>query len=238
MYGWRARIGLLVPSSNTTMEPELWKMAPEGVSLHAARMRLTEVIEAGLREMERQAGAAAETLVDAGVDVILYGCTSGSLIGGRGYDVRVAEDLEDRSGVRSITTSTAVLEALNELGIRRLSVATPYTDEVNEKERLFLEENGFEVVRMEGLGLVNNLEIGMQEPRSAYRLARSVYAPGIDAVFISCTNFRTVEVIDRLEEDLGVPVVTSNQASLWFVLRELGVRSRYGKYGELMREHL
>jgi len=238
MYGWRSRVGLLVPSSNTTMEPEFYKMAPEGVSVHTARMKLVNVTERDLLEMEKQAVSAAEKLKDAAVDLILYGCTSGSLIKGKDYDVRIAGELERQVGVKSITTSTAVLKALEELDVSKLSVATPYVDDINEKEKRFLEENGFEVAKIEGLGLESNVEIGRRDPWVAYRLARKVYTSGVDAIFISCTNFRTVEVIDPLERDLGVPVVTSNQASMWFALRSLGVKGRYDQYGELMREHL
>lgn len=120
MYGWRRRIGLIVPSSNTTMEPEFWKMAPEGVSIHTARMRLREVTEESLLEMERHAKDAALELADAEVDVIVYGCTSGSLIKGKGYDKEIAKNLEEASGIKTITTSTAVLNALNTLDIQRL----------------------------------------------------------------------------------------------------------------------
>jgi len=238
MYGWRARIGLIVPSSNTTMEAEFWRMAPEGVSVHTARMNLTDVTERALVEMESYARAAAARLADASVDILMYGCTSGSLVKGKGYDRRIAEELEEHSGIRAATTSTAVLEALEELGISRVVVATPYIEGVNERERRFLEENGFEVLRIEGLGLVKNTEIGRQGPQTAYNLARRVYVPGADGVFISCTNFRTIEVIDVLERDLGVPVITSNQASMWFVLRNLGIREEYEEYGTLMKERL
>ncbi len=237
-YGWRARIGVIVPSSNTTMESELWRMAPGGVSIHVARMKLTEVTEEALMSMETQAVEAAERLVDAGVDVIIYGCTSGSLIKGKGHDVAISKRLEGQTGARALTTSTAVLSALRELGVSRLAVATPYTDRVNERERSFLEENGFEIINMRGLGLVRNLDIGRREPQLAYRLAKGVYTSGVDGLFISCTNLRTIEVIDALERDTGVPVVTSNQASMWFALRSLGVKERYSQYGELMREHL
>ncbi|KUK16637.1 MAG: maleate isomerase [Thermococcaceae archaeon] len=238
MYGWRARIGLIVPSSNTTMEPEFWKMAPEGVSIYTARMNLTDVTEEALIKMEVYARDAAKRLADAEVNIIMYGCTSGSLVKGKGYDKQISQELEKHSGIKTITTSTAVLEALKELGISKVAVATPYIDEVNVKEKQFLEDNGIEVVKIEGLGIVKNTEIGRQEPWVAYNLARRVYTPQVDGVFISCTNFRTIEIIDALERDLGVPVITSNQASMWFTLRNLGIKEDYHEYGILMKEHL
>ncbi|WP_461865406.1 maleate cis-trans isomerase family protein [Thermococcus sp.] len=238
MYGWRSRIGLIVPSSNTTMESEFWKMAPKGVSVHTARMNLTDVTEEALIKMESYAKAAAMRLADAAVDIIMYGCTSGSLLKGKGYDRQISQELERHSGIKTVTTSTAVLEALKELEISKLAVATPYIDDVNAKEKQFLEENGIEIVRMEGLGLIKNIEIGKQEPQTAYNLAKRIYTPNADGIFISCTNFRTIEVIDLLEMDLGVPVITSNQASMWFALRNLGIKEKYKEYGALMKERL
>ncbi|BAA30082.1 maleate cis-trans isomerase family protein [Pyrococcus horikoshii] len=238
MYGWRRRIGLIVPSSNTTMEPEFWKMAPEGVSIHTARMRLREVTEESLLEMERHAKDAALELADAEVDVIVYGCTSGSLIKGKGYDKEIAKNLEEASGIKTITTSTAVLNALNTLDIQKVVVATPYIDSVNEREKEFLEANGIEVLRIKGLGIVKNTEIGRQEPWVAYKLALEVYTPEADGLFISCTNFRTIEIIDKLEVELGVPVVTSNQATMWYALKTMKVKEKYDMYGTLLKEKL
>ncbi len=238
MYGWRLRIGLIVPSSNTTMESEFWKMIPEGVSIHTARMNLTEVTEEALIKMEAYAKDAAGRLADAEVDIIVYGCTTGSLVKGKGYDKYISQELEEYSGIKTVTTSTAVLEALKELRISKVAVVTPYIEDVNAKEKQFLEDNGIEVVRISGLGIVRNTEIGRQEPWVAYNLAKNVYTPNADGIFISCTNFRTIEIIDILETDLGIPVITSNQASMWFVLKNAGVREDYRKYGTLMREHL
>ncbi|AJC72372.1 maleate cis-trans isomerase [Thermococcus guaymasensis DSM 11113] len=238
MYGWRRRIGLIVPSSNTTMEPEFWKMAPEGVSVHAARMNLRVVTEEALVDMESYAKDAAKRLADAAVNIIMYGCTSGSLVKGKGYDRQIAKELEEASGIKAITTSTAVLEALKTLGISKVVVATPYIDSVNEKEKQFLEDNGLDVLAIKGLGIVQNTEIGKQPPEVAYRLALDVYSPEADGLFISCTNFRTIEIIDKLESDLGIPVVTSNQASMWYTLKNLGIKEKYEKYGILMKENL
>jgi len=109
---------------------------------------------------------------------------------------------------------------------------------LNALGKSFLEDHGFEVLGMKGLGLVSNLDIGKEPPSTAYRLAREVFRPEADAVFISCTNFRTIEVIEALEADLGKPVVTSNQASLWKALRVGGIREKIFGYGSLLEEHI
>ncbi len=238
MYGWRGRIGVIIPSSNTTMECELWKMAPDGVSVHAARMKLVEVTPEALREMASEALEAAVKLATAGVDVIIYGCTTGSLLEGPEWENRLTEQLERETGIKVVTTARAVVDALRALKARRIVVATPYIDELNARERKFLEEHGFEVLRIEGLGIKPNLEIGRQPPEIAYMLARRIFAPEADAVFISCTNFRSLEVIEVLEENLGRPVISSNTASMWAALRAIGVREPIKGAGTLLEEHL
>ncbi len=234
LYGWRARIGLLIPSSNTTMEPEFWELAPYGVSIHTARMPLKEVTPEALEEMEKESLRGAKLLADAGVDIIMYGCTSGSLIKGIGYDQEISEKLSKESKKKVITTSTAVISALKEVKAEKICVATPYIEEVNSKEKEFLEGNGFEVIEIKGLGIKENLEIGRQPPWAAYRLAKEVYSEDADALFISCTNFRTLEVLEALEEDLGIPVISSNSASMWLCLKELGIREEIEGFGYLL----
>jgi len=238
MYGWRLRIGLIVPSSNTTMEPEFYEMVPEGVSIHTARMRLREVRIEALREMAEDAAEAAELLSTAGVNLLVYGCTTGSLLGGIEWERKLIDRVQRGGGVPSFSTAEAVIEALKKLEAEKIVVATPYLEELNALGKSFLEDHGFEVLGMKGLGLVSNLDIGKEPPSTAYRLAREVFRPEADAVFISCTNFRTIEVIEALEADLGKPVVTSNQASLWKALRVGGIREKIFGYGSLLEEHI
>jgi len=233
MYGWRARIGLIVPSSNTTMESELHKMAPEGVSIHISRIPLKEVTREALFEMEKHSLRAAIELADADVDIILYGCTTGSLVGGPGYDKMISEKIEKTVNKPVVATATAVVNALEAVKARKIVVATPYIDELNDDEKRFLEAHGFEVLKIKGLGIRSNLEIGRITPWQVYRFAKTVYMRDADALFISCTNLRTIEIIDLLEKDLEIPVITSNQASLWAVLRRLGIKDKIHGYGKL-----
>ncbi|AMM54085.1 maleate cis-trans isomerase family protein [Pyrococcus kukulkanii] len=236
MFGWRGRFGLIVPSSNTTMEMEFHRYIPEGISLHTARMPLRNVNEEELTKMATFATDAAKLLADAGVELIVFGCTSGSFIGGRDFEKEIEMKIEEEVNIETFTTSTAVIEALNVLDIQSLLVITPYIEEINQKEKEFLEANGFEVLDIRGLGIEDNLEIGKLEPYTAYRLAKATFIDEADGIFISCTNWRTFEIIEKLESDLRVPVVTSNQATLWMALRALDVSDEL-PLGRLFREY-
>ncbi|MGQ9601956.1 MAG: maleate cis-trans isomerase family protein [Candidatus Bipolaricaulia bacterium] len=225
MNGQRCRIGLIIPSSNTTMEAEFARHLPEGVSVHSTRVPLERVTAVELTKMAERAEEAAQLLADAQVDLIVYGCTTGSLIGGKGYDLELERRIRETTGIPALTTARAVLEVLRARGLKRIAVATPYIDEVNEKEREFLIANGFKVVAIRGLGLLQNLEIGMQDPYVAFKLGKELMVdhPEAEGLFISCTNFRTLEITRPLSDELGKPVVSSNQATLWLALQELGI---------------
>jgi len=235
-YGGRLRIGLLVPSSNTTMEPELYRMAPGGVSIHSARMGLEEVTPEALVRMAEDAGRGARLLATADVGLILYGCTTGSLVGGVGWEEGLARRISEEAGAPAVTTSGAVVEAIKALGGGRVGVATPYSEALNRLEAGFLEAHGLEVSSIRGLGLLSNLEIGRTGGGAVMRLVEEV-ADGADIVFVSCTNLPAIDLIEGIEAEHRKPVVTSNQASIWAALRGSGFKG-VGGYGELLRSRL
>jgi len=218
------------------MEPEFYRMASEGISIHTARMRLEETTPETLIKMAEDAERAATLLATAEVDVIVYGCTTGSLVGGVEWEENLAQRIERETGVPTITTIRAVVDALKTLEIGRVAVATPYTYVLNQLEREFLESQGIKVADIKGLSIVTNVEIGRTNGAVVERLVREV-AGGADAVFISCTNLPTIDLIEPLETELGLPVVTSNQASMWAVLRSCGLKGVKG-YGMLLESCL
>jgi len=218
------------------MEPEFYRMAPGGVSIHTARMRLVETTAESLFEMAKDAERAAALLATAEVDVIVYGCTTGSLVGGVKWEENLVQRIEDGTGVPTLSTSGAVVDAINALNVKRVAVATPYTDDLNRLEVAFLKSHGIEVTDIKGLSLVMNVDIGRTDGAVVRELVRAV-ADGADAVFISCTNLPTVDLIEPLEAELQRPVVTSNQASMWAALRGSGITGIEG-YGELLGSRL
>ena len=212
-----ARLGIVVPSSNTTAEPEFRAMAPEASTVHAARMPLENVTVDGLDEMADGAERAAELLSHAAVDGVAYACTTGSLLHGPGFDEELEDRLSEAADAPAVATALSVKRALAALDAETIAVVTPYASELNDREREYLTEAGFEVVTLDGRGLVANTEIGELTAADAseqVEAAIPVDTP-VDAVFVSCTNYRTVPALSELEDALDVPVISSNSATMW-----------------------
>jgi maleate isomerase len=232
---WRARLGIVYPADGA-LDDEYWELVPRGVTVHITRFEATD--EQTVQVFEEQANSpdietAASHLAVIDPDAIAYACTSGSFIYGAGKDLEIIRRMEEASGVPCTTTSTALVKAARALGVHKLAVAAPYPDDVTERLRIFLEGSGFEVVSLKGLGLTHG--IYTQPTGASYRLAKKADTPEAEAVFISCTNFRTVEVLEALEQDLGKPVVSANQATMWEMLRLASVNPRCEGLGTLYR---
>jgi maleate isomerase len=199
-------------------------------------MYLTDNQADELEKMADDAERCAKLLATADVDVLAYGCTTGSLVKGPGYDEEIEQRLEESTGIVSVATAASVKRAFDELGVGRVAIATPYEQELDERERRFLEDGGYDVAEIRGLGIRQNTEVGAEPPMTSYRQAYDLFrsADGeVDAIFISCTNYRTFETIPLLEQDTGVPVVTSNQATLWDALRRANVSTTSLNLGRL-----
>ena len=236
MYGWRGKVGLLVPSGNNTNEPDFFRMAPEGVASYASRVYWGEKLESSveaLQEALKHLEAAVIPLMHARVKVMVYACTSGSFIEGAGHDIEIIHRIEKLAGVPALTTTTACLEAMQVLGFRRMAVVTPYPDVVNDRLRAFFEGNGIEVASLETFDQPSVWAHADNSPESIYQMACKAYTDKADGLFISCTQMRAIDVADQLERDLGIPVVAANQASFWAALRRIGLKDRVKGFGRL-----
>jgi len=211
------RVGLVVPSSNTTAEPEFRAHLPDSVTVHGARMALESVTVGELDAMSDDAARAAELLGHADVDAVAYACTTGSLLHGPGFDAELEERLAEAASVPAVATARSVVRALEALDADRIAVVTPYTSDLDAKEQEFLEAAGFEVASIDGRGLAANTAIGELTPDDASQQVLTAVGgvEDLDAVFVSCTNYRSLAAVDGLEAKLGVPVITSNGATLW-----------------------
>ncbi|MBU5434049.1 arylmalonate decarboxylase [Pseudoflavonifractor sp. MSJ-37] len=232
MYSLRARIGVIAPLDDQ-VEYAFNKYAPEGVSFDSTRLSFPGPTPEGLIYLSDQLEDAAKMYRKKHHDVILFGCTSGSCIKGFGFDKECIERIERASGQQGLTTSTAVLEAFHALGLKKTVVMTPYPEDTNQAEKKFLEDNGLEVTSITGVGFNRVGEFSHPSKYFLYREAKKLRTEGAEVFFLSCMGLATMELVQVLEEDLGMPVITSHQASLWACLRHSRVNDKLPGLGRL-----
>ena len=235
------RIGVLAPPGNVAMERELPMYLPPGIVISHNRLSRPspDVTKESLMLMAASTPQASRDLAMAWPkpEVIVYGCTSGSFVAGPGREEELAGEITQETGIPAYTTSSAVVAALQALGARRVLLVTPYIDEVNQHEIAFLEHRGIQVDGCEAFGLRDTRDIAKvaSEEVAERVMKRADEAKRSGAVFISCTNLLTMDQIDMLERELGVPVASSNQSSLWIALRHMGVDASAITPGSLFR---
>ena len=241
MLGWRARIGVLVPPGNPTVEPELYRMAPSGVSVHFARLDSSSSASApgahGGMEDRTQAyvdslPAVAPVLGAVNPAIVALAFTAASYSNGFAREAALADRIASLTVSPALTAAQAILAALEHLGVKRLALGTPYPESISAMGRAYWEAAGLTVVGYARLIGVTNIYDESEE--RAYRLARQADVPDADAVLLSGTGLPTIGVLELLERDLGKPVVSSNQALLWRALRMAGVREPVPGFGRLL----
>lgn len=233
-------LGFVELSTSIAISHEVRSALPPGVEALITRLRLPagEVSADALGRMvdSDRLEEASRELADGGAAVIAFACTTGSLIRGPGFDRELVNRMEGATGVRATTTSTALLASLSALGAKRIAVATPYVDELNDLEARFLDAQGFEVAALGGLGIDSDPEIA----RVPYARTRELVletvarAQDADAVFISCTNLPTLALLDALEQELGRPVISSVAVTIWHALQLAGIKPSINGAGSLL----
>ncbi|MDH3287464.1 MAG: maleate cis-trans isomerase [Betaproteobacteria bacterium] len=234
MTDWKKKLGFIVPSWNTVMEYECQRLAPEGVSVHFTRIAHTNDEEETLLHMIHEVPALAGLLAHASLDAICFGCTGGSFVRPN-MDREITDLIQEKTGIPATTTATALVEAMREMNVSRVAIASPYPRWLNERLVSFLATKGIEVVGEKGLDTECPAFL---PPERSKALAREVDCPDADGIFISCTNFRALEGVEELEAELGKPVLTSNTTTMWHTLRTAGFDGLAVHGGSLMREHL
>jgi maleate cis-trans isomerase len=224
-FGWRGRVGLILPADNVVMEPELNALAVPGVSYHGLRMTST-VHE----QMRRQAIELGGVLDEMGVDVAVYACAETSFNAGAEVRENLSSLIADNCTIPVVTATNAMLEAIAAVGIRRASVVTPYAPTSGALFESTLAEHGVEVLsaihrdfRLEGDDAREWFLTNRQNARSVRDMARAAVHPHADGIIISATNFPALGAVQELEAEFGIPVVTSNQSILWWCLTRLGL---------------
>lgn len=234
MDSWTSKLGLIVPSWNTVNEYEFQQVvAGAGISVHSMRIKITADDEENYTWMATQVPSAAQLLAQAKVQAICYGCLAGGFVKGPGNDEKVVKDIEAATAIPGVAVAAAVVDAFKVLGVKRVSVASPYEPWLNEKLQQYLSAFGIDVVAAKGFGSQAHASF---TPEQNATLAAEVDRPESQAIFIACSNFRTLEFIEQLEQALAKPVISSNLASLWKMLRLLGDFRPLPRAGRLFRE--
>lgn len=219
-------ISVVIPY-DFVLDRELWRWAPPDVSLHLTRTPFEDV-EVSLAQAEAVGdheliARVCRDVITPEPAVIAYGCTSGSFFAGLRGEQELRAAMVAAGAPRAVTTSGALLDALQALGLRSVAVVTPYDDLVTARLGSFLAEGGFEVAASRNMGLTGHIwEVPYEVTAD---LVRQTVEPGMDAVFISCTNLRTFDLIGPLEQELGVPVLSANQVTMWAAVAEAGSRA-------------
>ncbi|MEP4928415.1 MAG: arylmalonate decarboxylase [Hyphomicrobiales bacterium] len=232
----RAGLGFILMSTDLAAEQDFFTMAPEGVGVHITRLKTDDYTtpETLAQHIANMAEAAARLQPDMKPEVISYSCTSGSIVNG---EDRVFEQIaKGAPWTQPMCLVTGVVDAMRELGARKIVVGTPYLDAINVAEAEFLVQKGFEVLDIQGLNLETGLEFGRVTPAYWKKFALEIDHPQADAIFLSCSGIRSLEVIEEIEQAAGKPVITSNQAQFWSCLRRAGITDQLTGFGQLFSQ--
>lgn len=217
------RLGLIVPSSNTSVEIELPKFLPPGISLHAGRLPQKDRVAApSVREMAAEIEHQAALVASAAVDLILVAATVPTLVHGLDWDRLVIDNIKRQTGINATTATTEMISALKAVGAKRVVLGTPFIAEMNELIVRFLTASGFEVAGSHGMGIADNIAIGHLPPSSVHDVARKIDQADADTILLVCTNWSVLSEIAELEDEHGKPVIAVTQACLRGVLSEFG----------------
>lgn len=239
------RVGLIVPSSNVTVETELPRLLtrhPDAdFSFHSSRMRMATVSPAALRAMNAQRERCVIELGDARVDVLLYACLVAIMAGGNGVhrdtELAIAEQLAaGGSGTKVLSSAGALITALSDMRAQRIALVMPYVRPLAEQVVGYLEDAGFTVSDWRALEVQDNAEVGCIPGRRVLDAARSLDLSGVDALVLSCcVQMPSLDILQRAEDELGVPVLSAATAGAYAILRAAGLPATIPDAGALLR---
>lgn len=233
MYSWRATIGLISPGTGVNMERDFERFVPEGVGVATTRIPFSGFPSPdGLMDMVSHLRDIASIFRDAEHDCVMFGCTSGSLVGGPGFDQKCIQTIEEACGWSGLTTSTVLIKGFKELGVFRPAIVTPYPDDTNDIEVDFLKQQGIHATGIIGMDFPED-DIAQIQPSRVYRYVKKMDKTNADCIFISCTGLNVLDLIEVIETDFGLPVITSNQVTLWGALRHSQVGTKIPYLGKL-----
>ncbi len=232
MYGWRGRVGVILPADNTVVEPEFARVLPDGVTAHAVRLSTGDQ----RAEMPVEAVSVAPAFMHADISVIGYMCAASSFLLGREGNEKLIGDISRATGgTPAFTASTAMASAFHVLGLKRVAILSPHPPAIASRLGDYVEAEGVHVTALRALDMTLR-DINSQGPEAVYRAVLALDTSAADGVFVAATNFRALDAVEALEERLRIPVITSNQVCLFAALSQLGVGPSEIGIGTLMRD--
>lgn len=241
------RIGQIVPSSNTTMETEIPAMLrrreevlPERFTFHSSRMRMKKVVKEELEAMDRDSDRCAAELSDARVDVLGYACLVAIMSMGKGYhrtsEARLHQrTLENDAPAPVVTSAGALIDGLQIIGANKIAVICPYMKPLTQLVVDYIEHEGIEVHDFTALEIPDNIEVGRHDPERLLEIYKGVDTRGIDAFVASaCVQMPSLPIIERLQDLVGVPVVSAATCTTHQMLSRLGLERRVPDAGALL----
>jgi maleate isomerase len=230
----RARIGYIIPSSNRMVEVHMQRYMPEGVMAHYTRIRMTNQHEAPLDQLIPRICDAAEMLAESLCNPIVLQCTGTSMSGGLDMEKVVMSAIEKATGSKAISAASSVNAALQALNAKKLVFISESPQAGHDKKHRFLVEAGYDLLKSKAVGLSGTNEYCIMPPELWYDTALEQRDDDADVYFLSCANIHATDTIEALEKGLKKPVVTSNQAAIWYALRTAGINDNVPALGHLM----
>jgi maleate isomerase len=228
------RLGAIVPSVNTVIEPLYSRHLPESIALHTARVFLASPLNAeGLIAMRADIQTAARSLASCRIDVVLYLCTASAFAGDPGGEQRAMAQLEQTAGVPVVTVMDSIRDACRILDVAKVALVSPYPSALTGAEINALAQHGITTLRERSFGIDDPFALAAPRPDEILGLARDAWHDDADGFLLTCANFHSQEVIARLEAEFDVPVITSTQAPLWRALRAVGRADSLAGWGRL-----
>jgi maleate isomerase len=244
------RVGLIVPSSNTTMETEVpailrgreERLPGERFTFHGARMRMQNVTPEELRSMNAQTERAATELADARPDVVATACLVAIMAQGPGYHCTAEEQIDEvlrREGADApvVSSAGALLHGLEALGARRIAMVTPYMKPLTRLVADYIEDAGIEVRDALSLEVRDNRAVAALDPAALIEHHRRLDLRDCDALVLSaCVQMRSLEAIEPVERECGLPTISAATATTWAILRALDLETAAPGAGALLNE--
>ena len=241
--GFRKRIDIVVPSTNTTVQPECEVLRPRGITNHVARSTIKErplnteqAFFEHMQDMREGIGTAIDQIMTAGLDHLILGIALETFWGGVATAEKLQRELRARAGVGLSMGSTAAASALKAFGAKRIAVLTPHQPRGDDMVRLYLAEAGYEIIRLVGLKCATPRAIA-QVPETVIRNAlKELDGPDVDAILQVGTALPTVFIAAEAERWLGKPVLAINAVTYWDALRQSGIDDRVWGRGRILEE--